>query len=76
MTTRNRRQAYRPILRIWAMQDVMYAKMENGKRKPTAPNELVVAADQKKKKQKKQQHNGRRELCRLPFRRGSVVVVD
>lgn len=57
MTIRNRRQAYRPILRIWAMRDVMYARMENGKRKTTAPNELVVAADQKKQKNKKQKNS-------------------
>jgi hypothetical protein len=42
---------------------------QNGKRKITALKELVVTADKKK-------HNGRRELCRLPFHRGSVVVVD
>lgn len=30
------------------MRDVMDAKMENGKRKTTALNELVVAADKKK----------------------------
>jgi len=39
----------------YARCDVMYAKME--KRKITALNELVVAADQKKKKK---QHSGRR----------------